>query len=98
MVLRNGSISPQTGEMRTSCSPLPTGAAVVSPRSADPFPGRAVEAPWPGDSAWFFISFSPELRSLCSKRFNPVWDRLGGGGCAARSAQIGRTRQVVAMT
>lgn len=39
VVLRNGSISPKTGEMKTSCSPLPTRAAVVSPRSAAPFPG-----------------------------------------------------------
>lgn len=94
------SIPPKTGEMRTSRSPLPTRAALVSPRNEDPFPG-GVEATGPGGSLWLFFLFFfflPELRSLCSKRFNPVWDRLGGGGCAARSAQIGRTRQVVTMT
>lgn len=57
--MRNGSISPRTGEMGTSCSPLPTRAAVVSPPRADPFPG-GVEALGPGGfCVVFLISFFP---------------------------------------
>lgn len=50
------SIPPKTGEMRTSRSPLPTRAALVSPRNEDPFPG-GVEATGPGGSLWLFFLF-----------------------------------------
>lgn len=96
-MLRNGSISPKTGEMRTSCSPVPTRAALVSPRSADPFAGGCGSA-GPRLVCVFLFLFPPNFAAFVRSGSILFGTGFGGGGWAARSAQIGRTRQVVAMT
>lgn len=75
------SIPPKTGEMRTSCSPLPTRAALVSPRNEDPFPG-GVEATGPEGSLWlFFLVFffpprtSQPLFEAVQSCLGPAWRR-----------------------
>lgn len=77
--MRNGSISPRTGEMKTSCSPLPTPAAVVSPRRADPFSQERGEAPWPRGSVWFYYFFfsrtSQPLFEAVQSCLGPAWRR-----------------------